>query len=768
MPYLNESSNSRNIKYICVHCTAGSNKDTCKGVFNFHTKKPEKIAKNGGYIQRGWNAPGYHWFVEGDGAIKEMWPENKVSNGIGVGNANSISINVCWAGGLSGDNRTAKQKSALINLISTLKKNYPKAKVVGHRYFGGPKGYKSCPQFDAGKEYGGISTVNGDTSMPGRKIVLGGKSVTVNNTKKKGTDPTKFAGGGYQATTSQIEQYKIAYEAVGKSLEEFPDQVINQINTVYETYKTLVDTVLAMQVKIPIPIPDPMEIINTQLTGYKEAIQEFKEDAIQVVDNLIPVPDGTEIPKGQTIEDLLGKMGIIEVLKDLISPATDFIKDAPAIIDASLANTTKAISGTFQSTVNSFGIITSVANMYDADTPAEDDSTGFLGLLDDGMEFFGNTLQAGTTAITGGIGMVTGATTGALNTGMEVAAGTLALAEGSVGAVMSVVSKIPGAIPKIIASAMAYGMKKAQGAVNDAVGTATDAAGKVIDGAMGAATGGGANSGSKDKDFENEGDMAVIGYIDEPTEPTFAKPKTLSAQVSDDIPNIYKEDLKQAIGEVPDDAFDISTEDSINNDKSPIDNTTNSNTTNSNISDSESNSNSSNSSNSKQSISADGKIDMAAMMASIEAGQKAAEAAVASAVSKASGSSDPHIKDEEKEILEFIESSAKSTQKIAELENQFGTTFTEEIQIKLYGEIRKGMLEILPKVEVGDDNSKNFINMASYAALRITPAVIEYIDEKFKVFEQKINTLLSSMNTGTDSDTSGDNKLADGIKLNNV
>lgn len=141
----------RNIKYIVVHCTAGNQKQKAADVVHFHMGPKSQ----GCY---GWSAPGYHYIVESDGTIVNVWPEDKISNG--VKGHNQECINVCWIGGLdltkpkpypAIDNRTPAQKCALVELLKKLKTKYPQAEVRGHRDFPGVN--KACPCFDAIIEY---------------------------------------------------------------------------------------------------------------------------------------------------------------------------------------------------------------------------------------------------------------------------------------------------------------------------------------------------------------------------------------------------------------------------------------------------------------------------------------------------------------------------------------------------------------------------------------------------------------------------------------
>lgn len=147
----------REIKYIAVHCTAGSQKQTVSSLLHFFSKVKK------------WKSPGYHYVVEADGKITQLLDEERVSNG--VKGFNSIAINVAWFGGIDErgkavDNRTDGQKKALVQLLGMLKKKYPGAVVQGHRDFSPDKNgngkvdvwerIKECPCFDAKDEYEGL------------------------------------------------------------------------------------------------------------------------------------------------------------------------------------------------------------------------------------------------------------------------------------------------------------------------------------------------------------------------------------------------------------------------------------------------------------------------------------------------------------------------------------------------------------------------------------------------------------------------------------
>lgn len=142
----------RQIKYIAVHCTAGSQKSTVRDLELEFKRK-------------GWKAPGYHYVITEDGKIHQLLDTEKVSNG--VKGYNSVTVNIAYTGGMDGvDNRTDEQKKSLIILLKLLRKRYPDAVIQGHRDFspdlnGNGKiekneWIKMCPSFDAKTEYKGI------------------------------------------------------------------------------------------------------------------------------------------------------------------------------------------------------------------------------------------------------------------------------------------------------------------------------------------------------------------------------------------------------------------------------------------------------------------------------------------------------------------------------------------------------------------------------------------------------------------------------------
>lgn len=133
----------KKIRYLIVHCTA-----TAEGK-DFHASDVDRWHK-----AQGWDGIGYHYLVCLDGSVETGRPETKV--GAHCTGYNSMSLGICYVGGLAPDGRTPKdtrttaQKAALRALLKRLKKRYPKARIVGHHHFN--KG-KACPSFDADQEY---------------------------------------------------------------------------------------------------------------------------------------------------------------------------------------------------------------------------------------------------------------------------------------------------------------------------------------------------------------------------------------------------------------------------------------------------------------------------------------------------------------------------------------------------------------------------------------------------------------------------------------
>lgn len=98
---------------------------------------------------------GFHYYVTRDGAVYNTRPVHEV--GAHTPGFNLHSIGICYEGGRSFDNvpcdtRTTFQRSALLDLVRRLQKEYPGVMVKGHRQLTGDAGVV-CPCFDAEGEY---------------------------------------------------------------------------------------------------------------------------------------------------------------------------------------------------------------------------------------------------------------------------------------------------------------------------------------------------------------------------------------------------------------------------------------------------------------------------------------------------------------------------------------------------------------------------------------------------------------------------------------
>ena len=144
----------RNIKYIVIHCSATAQTANVESIKRYWKEKLN------------WKSPGYHYLIKPNGDIVCLLDEDKPSNG--VKGYNSVSINVCYIGGIDQrekpiDNRTGEQKASLVFLLEQLKDRYPRATIRGHRDFSPDlngngiiepdEWIKFCPCFDAEKEY---------------------------------------------------------------------------------------------------------------------------------------------------------------------------------------------------------------------------------------------------------------------------------------------------------------------------------------------------------------------------------------------------------------------------------------------------------------------------------------------------------------------------------------------------------------------------------------------------------------------------------------
>ena len=136
---------TRVINEIIVHCSATpEGKDyTLDTIRQWHR-------------QRGFSDIGYHYVIHPDGTVEEGRDVNIA--GAHCSGHNSKSIGICYIGGMTADNKKAKdtrteeQRTNLKALLMAMRKLYPTAKIHGHRDFAA----KACPSFDATEEYKNI------------------------------------------------------------------------------------------------------------------------------------------------------------------------------------------------------------------------------------------------------------------------------------------------------------------------------------------------------------------------------------------------------------------------------------------------------------------------------------------------------------------------------------------------------------------------------------------------------------------------------------
>lgn len=130
----------RKINNIVIHCTGANQNQSVQSILNYW--------KN----TLGWKNVGYHRLIDKYGNIHNLSDFNQVTNGVKGHNSNSIHI--CYIGGEFEDNRTELQKAGILECIYEALRwvdNPNKIEIKGHRDFKGVT--KSCPQFDAKKEY---------------------------------------------------------------------------------------------------------------------------------------------------------------------------------------------------------------------------------------------------------------------------------------------------------------------------------------------------------------------------------------------------------------------------------------------------------------------------------------------------------------------------------------------------------------------------------------------------------------------------------------
>ena len=122
----------RDIKYIVMHCTGGSQDSKVSSILNYWKKHLK------------WKSVGYHYLIDKYGVVHQLAKHKQIVNG--VRGYNNVSLHISYIGGKDEDDRTEEQKEAQRVLIKALHNKYPDAIIQGHRDFDGVS--KSCPRFD--------------------------------------------------------------------------------------------------------------------------------------------------------------------------------------------------------------------------------------------------------------------------------------------------------------------------------------------------------------------------------------------------------------------------------------------------------------------------------------------------------------------------------------------------------------------------------------------------------------------------------------------
>ena len=132
----------RPIQWLVVHCTATPQNTTVASIQNYWR------------TALGWKNPGYHIVIEPNGTSHRLLDDAIPSNGVKYFNAHALHVS--YIGGIDAqghglDTRTPQQKAELLRILQRWKKQYPNARIQGHRDF--PNVKKECPCFNAKPEY---------------------------------------------------------------------------------------------------------------------------------------------------------------------------------------------------------------------------------------------------------------------------------------------------------------------------------------------------------------------------------------------------------------------------------------------------------------------------------------------------------------------------------------------------------------------------------------------------------------------------------------
>lgn len=139
---------AQDVKWLVVHCSASR----CNRPFTV-----ERLIETG---RQRFGQPSYHYYVRRNGYVVPILSESV--QGVHAVGYNHCSIAVCYEGGLdengkAADTRTELQKASLYELLKQLRRDYPQARIIGHREL--PNVRKDCPCFSCA-EYADLQPEN--------------------------------------------------------------------------------------------------------------------------------------------------------------------------------------------------------------------------------------------------------------------------------------------------------------------------------------------------------------------------------------------------------------------------------------------------------------------------------------------------------------------------------------------------------------------------------------------------------------------------------
>ena len=145
----------KSVKLIVIHCVA----NPCNKPFSVENLIACGMAKYG--------QCSYHYYVRYNGDVIPLLSESV--QGVHARHYNSCSLGIVYEGGLNekgvaADTRTEAQKHSLYELLKSLTRDYPDARIVGHCEL--PHVAKKCPCFPASIEYAALQPENRCKCIP--------------------------------------------------------------------------------------------------------------------------------------------------------------------------------------------------------------------------------------------------------------------------------------------------------------------------------------------------------------------------------------------------------------------------------------------------------------------------------------------------------------------------------------------------------------------------------------------------------------------------